>query len=348
MSQNGPDERWAEFHSLIGTAQTIVFSTHVEPDGDGLGSQVAMYQFLSLRGKKCRILNPSPLPDAYLFLSDLAPFEYYDRASHAHWLEHVDLAVIFDSGSYKRLAQLGEDLRRLTVPTFSLDHHPHPNPNGFVYTLHDVSACATGYLLYEYMKYATARWGGDDGLTKEIAEGLYVALMTDTGSFRFNNTSAGAHQMASELIRLGIRPYDLYQRVYESTPVERILLMADSLETVRLTGGGKLAWFTVTREMIKKVGARPEYVSGFTDVVRSIRGVEVAVMVHELTGDSCRVNFRSKGRVRIDMVARRMGGGGHPFAAGTTVQMGLEQAVEYVVSNTLRELESQMANGSAA
>lgn len=342
MDQYQPDQRWGQIHDLIMKAQKIAFSTHVDPDGDGLGSQVALYHYLSVQGKECKILNPSPLPEAYRFMSELAPFEHYDGRLHTGWLRDADLAVIFDSGDYKRLKGLGEDLRTLNIPTLSFDHHPHPNPNGFAFSLHDVSACATGYLLYEYIKYANARLGRRDGITPEIAQGLYIALMTDTGSFRFSNTSAEAHEMASELIRFGIKPYDVYQRVYESTPVERIHLMASALETVQVTAKGRLAWFTVTREMIKKAGGRQEHVSGFTDVVRSIRGVEIAVMIHELTDDACRVNYRSKGKIRIDGLARRMGGGGHPFAAGVTIKMGLEQAIEYVVSKTSEELETQL------
>lgn len=348
MNKKQLEKRWGKIHSLITGARKIVCSTHVDPDGDGLGSQIAIYHFLTSQGRECRIYNPSELPQMYQFLSKLAPFETYDRKFHAHWLEGADLAVIFDSGDYSRLMRLGDDLKEFGVPSLSIDHHPHPNPNGFSYALHDSSACATGHLLYEYLKYANKRLGRQDGMTKQMAEGLYVAIMTDTGSFRFSNTSAEVHEMASELIRFGIKPHEVYQQVYESTPVERLLLMAAALKTVKVTEDGKLAWFTVTLSMINELGARKEHLSGFTDTVRSIGGVEVAVMFHELAADRCRVNFRSKGRIRVDNLARRLGGGGHPFAAGVTVRLPLEQAVEHVVREVLREIEAQQTGEVAS
>jgi len=342
MNRNLAEERWREVHHLILNAKRIVCSTHVGPDGDGLGSQLAFYHLLKAQKKDCRILNPSPLPEVYRFLSQLAHFEQYDGMYHTSWLRQADLAIIFDSGDYRRLRLLGEDLKKFNIPTLSIDHHPHLNPSGFSYALHDVSACATGYLVYEYIKYAEKHVGSGNGLSIEIAKGLYLAIMTDTGSFRFNNTSAEAHEMAGELIRFGIKPYDVYQQVYESTPVERIHLMAAALKTVHIDGDGQLALFMVTRKMIKEAGAKLEYVTGFTDLVRSIRGVEVAVMFHEIADDRCRVNFRSKGRIQIDELARRLGGGGHPFAAGVTVEKPLEQAMEYVVSAIRQEIKVQL------
>jgi len=334
--------RWEETHHLITNAKRILCSTHTDPDGDGLGSQIAFYHYLKVQEKECRIFNPSSIPGTYQFLSKLAPFESYNRQAHSNWLKEVDLAIIFDSGDYKRLKTLGEDLRKFNIPTLSIDHHPHSNPNGFSYALHDLSACATGYLVYEYIKYADKLSGSGNGLSAEIAQALYIAIMTDTGSFRFNNTSSKAHEVAGELLQFGIKPYEVYQQVYESAPVEKIHLMAFALKTVQLEGDGQLAWFEVTREMIKDVGAKNEHVSGFTDLARSIRGVEVAVMFHEISEDICRVNFRSKGQVQIDKLARRLGGGGHPYAAGVTVKKSLDQAKETVISLLLEEIRVQL------
>ncbi len=336
------EKRWALAHQLIADSERIVFSTHISSDGDGLGSQLAMLRFLEKLGKECRIFNPTPLPGDMQFLAELGTFEEYDRQTHFDWIKSADLAMVFDIGDYKRLGRLGYDFQKACLPALSIDHHPHPSPNGFAYSVHDISACATGFLVYEYIKYANGKNGSEGILEPEIAKSLYVAILTDTGSFRFNNTSAETHEMAGELIRSGVKPYDVFEQVYESTPVERIRLMALALDTVKVEGEGALAWFTVTRHMMEEAGAKNEHVGGFTDLVRSIKGVEVAVMVHEKSDSQSRVNFRSKGRVRIDELARRLGGGGHAFAAGVLLEKPMEEAVSLIVSEILVEIRIQL------
>ena len=337
------NNRWSAVQEILDGAENIIMSTHMNPDGDGLGSQLAMADYLESKGKKFTILNPSPVPEDLYFLSEYADFRHYDRQTQKHILAAADLAIIFDIGDYNRLGHLGEDLEELGIKLLSIDHHPHQEPNGFSHSVHDVTACATGYLIYDFLKYAN---GSMETISLKAAEGLYVALMTDTGSFRFNNTDAAAHEMAGELIRFGVRPYELYQQVYESAPVEKVKLLGAVLENIHLSAGGKLAWFIVTREMIKEAGASSTHVGGFTDTVRSVKGVEVAVMLHEIADNKTRLNFRSKGRVKIDDLARQFGGGGHPFAAGAVVCQTMDTTREAIIPATASEIKKQLSEGS--
>ncbi|HIN61963.1 MAG TPA: bifunctional oligoribonuclease/PAP phosphatase NrnA [Candidatus Marinimicrobia bacterium] len=337
------NNRWSAVQEILDGAENIIMSTHMNPDGDGLGSQLAMADYLESKGKKFTILNPSPVPEDLYFLSEYADFRHYDRQTQKHILAAADLAIIFDIGDYNRLGHLGEDLEELGIKLLSIDHHPHQEPNGFSHSVHDVTACATGYLIYDFLKYAN---GSMETISLEAAEGLYVALMTDTGSFRFNNTDAAAHEMAGELIRFGVRPYELYQQVYESAPMEKVKLLGAVLENIHLSAGGKLAWFIVTREMIKEAGASSTHVGGFTDTVRSVKGVEVAVMLHEIADNKTRLNFRSKGRVKIDDLARQFGGGGHPFAAGAVVRQTMDTTREAIIPATASEIKKQLSEGS--
>ncbi|HIB57860.1 MAG TPA: bifunctional oligoribonuclease/PAP phosphatase NrnA [Candidatus Marinimicrobia bacterium] len=335
--------RWSEVYQLIQKADKILMSTHVNPDGDGLGSEAALYYSLKKQGKDCRILNPSGLNEEYQQIFDFTKFEEYDRAAHRDWLVGVDLAIIFDIGDYNRLNEIGEDLKDLNVTTLSIDHHPHRNPNWFMHTLHDLSASATGYLVYDYLCYAADQAGEELTLGREEAEGLYVALMTDTGSFRYSNTTPEAHEMASELIRQGVEPYELYAAIYESSPVERLRLLGAALESIRIAADGALAWFTVTRDMMWRTGGKSEHIGGFTDMVRSVKGAEVALMINEQGDDRCRINFRSKGKIKINSLARKLGGGGHEFAAGATVRMSLDEAISKIVPMAEAEIETQIA-----
>ncbi len=335
--------RWSDIHQLIQGADRILLSTHVNPDGDGLGSEVALYYWLKKQGKDCRILNPSGLNDEYQQVFDFTKFEEYDRAAHKDWLISVDLAIIFDIGEFNRLQELGEDINELNLTTVSIDHHPHRNPNGFMYTVHDLSASATSYLIYEYMLYAADQAGEELTLGREEAEGLYVALMTDTGSFHYSNTTPEAHEMAGKLISQGVEPYELYTAIYESSPVERLRLLGAALETIKITADGKLAWFTVTRDMMWRTGAKSEHIGGFTDMVRSVKGAELALMFHEQGDERCRINFRSKGKVKINSLARKLGGGGHEFAAGATIQISLDEAISKIVPQVEAEIKAQLA-----
>ncbi len=337
-SSNG-QERWAVVKEMLDQANNLILSTHMNPDGDGIGSQLAMASYLQKQGKKCTIFNPSPVPEDLYFLTDYADIKHYDRPSHKHLLPLADLAIILDIGEYNRLGYIGQDLKETGLPLLSIDHHPHREPNRFSHAVHDVSACATGYLIYDFLKYAT---GSEVVLSEGAANGLYVALMTDTGSFRFSNTDAAAHDMAGALIKMGVKPHDLYQKIYESMPMEKVKLLGACLENIRLACNGRLAWFTITRDMIDEAGASNEHVGGFTDTVRSVKGVEVAMMIHELGDQRTRLNFRSKGRVTIDGLARQFGGGGHRFAAGAVVDQPLEVVREAIVPTGVSEIEKQL------
>ncbi|MBF90084.1 MAG: hypothetical protein CMG75_10635 [Candidatus Marinimicrobia bacterium] len=336
------NNRWAIIEDMIGKAENLILSTHINPDGDGIGSQLAMASYLKKLGKKFIILNPSPVSYEIQFLSEYADFLHYDRSTHKYLLPLADLVIVLDIGDYSRLGYLGEDLLEVGLQMVSIDHHPHQEPNKFSYAIHDTSACSTGFLIFDYLKYV---YGTTDSLSKEAADGLYVALMTDTGSFRFSNADADSHEMASELIRLGVKPHELYQKVYESLPLEKVKLLALALGTIHMAGHGKLAWFVITEDMIKDAGASKEHVSGFTDTVRSIQGVEVAIMIHELSENKTRLNFRSKGKVKINGLARKFGGGGHQFAAGALVDKPLDIVREAIVAEGVSEIEHQLKKG---
>ena len=342
-SGNNGNNRWSVIKDLLDGAENVILSTHMNPDGDGLGSQLAMAHYLESHGKTATILNPSPVPEDLHFMMEYADFRHYDRENHNNYLAMADLAIILDIGDFGRLGYLGEDLLECKMKTISIDHHPHEEPNGFSHSMHDVSACATGYLIYDFLKFAN---GSDLNISENVANGLYIALMTDTGSFRFNNTDADAHEMASELIRSGVKPYDLYRQVYESMPIEKVKLLGAVLEDIHLSAAGRLAWFTVTREMIQDAGASSGHVGGFTDTVRSVKGVEVAVMIHEIADNKTRLNFRSKGKVKIGDLARQFGGGGHEFAAGAVVKQTLSTTREAIIPATVSEIEKQLGKGS--
>jgi len=325
---------WKNAAEVLDNCKTVVLTTHVSPDGDGIGSEVAMYHFLKERGKTVHIYNPSPLPSEYKFLDSGDIIEEYSPDFRSV-VENSDAFVILDIGAYARLRDIGGVIQKSPGTKICIDHHPAKGKNHFDLEYIDIHAAATGMMIYDLIKFMDP-----DGLNFEIAQGLYCALMTDTGSFRFSNTTPHAHEMAKELLEYGVEPYKVFEHVYESYSIERIKLLGKIIDNLHFTDDQKIAYFPVSLEMQDAVGAETSDVEGFTDFVRSVGGIEVAVMFHEVAPERTRINFRSKGRVVINTVAKQFGGGGHKFAAGAVIELPYEQAIPKVVEAVQEAVDS--------
>ena len=327
---------WQQINEMIIASERILLTTHENPDGDGLGSASAMYYHLQEVGKECRIINCSDLPVEYDFLNQNIIFELYDVKEHDEWLEKCDLAIIFDVGDFKRVRGIKDAINRNEIKTINIDHHPHSDDHPFSLNVVDTNAAATGAIVFDYLKMARKK-----PMTKNMCEGLYTAIMTDTGSFRYSNTDAKCHEIAIECLKAGVETSRIYQRVYETKPQGGVRLLARVIDNITFDSGGELAWFSIDQKMLDAANASSKDVDGFTDFVRSIKGVEVAVMVFENGTNSCRINFRSKGKYAINDVAKYFGGGGHRFAAGAIVKGNKETIIPLVVTETKASLEEQ-------
>ena len=327
---------WQQINEMIIASERILLTTHENPDGDGLGSASAMYYHLQEVGKECRIINCSDLPVEYDFLNQNIIFELYDVKEHDEWLEKCDLAIIFDVGDFKRVRGIKDAINRNEIKTINIDHHPHSDDHPFSLNVVDTNAAATGAIVFDYLKMARKK-----PMTKNMCEGLYTAIMTDTGSFRYSNTDAKCHEIAIECLKAGVETSRIYQRVYETKPQGGVRLLARVIDNITFDSSGELAWFSIDQKMLDAADASSKDVDGFTDFVRSIKGVEVAVMVFENGTNSCRINFRSKGKYAINDVAKYFGGGGHRFAAGAIVKGNKETIIPLVVTETKASLEEQ-------
>ena len=327
---------WQQINEMIIASERILLTTHENPDGDGLGSASAMYYHLQEVGKECRIINCSDLPVEYDFLNQNIIFELYDVKEHDEWLEKCDLAIIFDVGDFKRVRGIKDAINRNEIKTINIDHHPHSDDHPFSLNVVDTNAAATGAIVFDYLKMARKK-----PMTKNMCEGLYTAIMTDTGSFRYSNTDAKCHEIAIECLKAGVETSRIYQRVYETKPQGGVRLLARVIDNITFDSSGELAWFSIDQKMLDAANASSKDVDGFTDFVRSIKGVEVAVMVFQNGTNSCRINFRSKGKYAINDVAKYFGGGGHRFAAGAIVKGNKETIIPLVVTETKASLEEQ-------
>ena len=327
---------WEKIYQEIEKADSIMLTTHENPDGDGIGSIVALYDHLMAKGKECRILLTSGLPEEYHFLDPGNKFEVFDDVNHTEWLKNVDLSILLDIGNYTRTGRMWNVIQQNGTTVVNIDHHPYPNGHPFTINVSDIKASATGELIYSYLKAI------DPGcLSKNVYEAIYIAIMTDTGSFSYNNTNVLCHEIAANAIRAGVDTAKIHQKIYGSSSHSRIKLLAAVAASLQFTYNGKLVWFKITKEMMKKANATKDDVDGFTDFARAIKGVEVSVMIFDNADNSCRINFRSKGNYSINKIAQYFGGGGHSFAAGAKVRGKISDVVSKVVDKTIKIMKEQ-------
>ncbi|BFN37958.1 bifunctional oligoribonuclease/PAP phosphatase NrnA [Fidelibacter multiformis] len=326
--------KWREFNQRLKYVQSVVLTTHLNPDGDAIGSELAMAYHLRQLGKSVTIFNPSSMPESLRFLDENHEITTFVKTIHTGEVNRADLVIFLDVGDFDRAGYVGQAAREAGKAVISIDHHPQISHEKYLLAIEDTHASSTGYMIYDYLKvfYPTH-------LNSPMATALYVAVMTDTGNFKFSNTRAEDHHMAGDLIAYGIDPYKMYCRIYEQFSPARMRLLGHVLQDLRFESDGRLVWFVIYQKMMEKYGATYDDLDGFSDFMRSIAGVEVSVMFKEMEDGTCRVNLRSKGRVVIHKVAQHFGGGGHPFAAGANLKKRVEEAIPAILSDVKRAIE---------
>ena len=341
LNYNNVPINWPKVNEVIKSANRIMLTTHENPDGDGLGSECGIFYHLKEIGKDVRIINYSEIPAEYDYLNKENIFESYDIDLHETWIEKVDLVIIFDVGDYVRIRTIKDVIEKYNIITMNIDHHPHPDEHPFTHNLVDLSAAATGCMVYDYLLYAR-----DKPINKKSIEGIYTAVMTDTGCFRYSNTDKKCHEIAIETLNNQIETHSIYQGIYENSTKAKMELMGIFLSTVRYELEGTFAWSVITQEMISKANVNKSDVEGFSDMIRSIKGVEVSLMIFEQSSTRCRINFRSKGKFSVNDIAKSLGGGGHAYAAGAQVDGNLDSVIKTTVSNSIKSLSTKIRDAA--
>jgi phosphoesterase RecJ-like protein len=304
--------------------RSVAISTHINADGDGCGSETALARLLGQMGIRSRIVNPTPWPDMYKFLLGDDVRDASEMGARA--LKEADVLVVLDISDVKRLGVLAEAVRRLTIPKIVIDHHlPSDEPPSKV-LLADTAACATGELIYDFATCVGLE------LTPDIARSLYVALLTDTGGFRFSNTTARCLSIAGQLIASGVEPEEMYGRLYASMPVGRLHLLRDALATLEVDPEYGISWISVAAGAAEQYGLKSEDLEGIAEHPRSIGGTRLALFFRDLGHDKVKVSFRSTGDVDVNKFARMFAGGGHARAAGALIEGSLEAVRKKVVA----------------
>lgn len=345
-----PQARRSAVAEVLGTLEKsdrVILTTHMNADGDGTGCEVALAAWLRHRGAEAWIVNPTPYPDMYRFLVPDSSWVVSAGSQLAVELcAGADLAVVLDTGEIPRLGRVKPMIDPLLKVV--VDHHqPGDQPIPGV-ALRDASACATGELVYDLVLASSGEGGTPPRHTspwpQATLDGLYVAILTDTGSFRFSNSTPSCHRVAAELIERGANPEALHRQAYGASPLRSFRLLQASLGTLEVDEGGRVAWMTVPPDAFERLGAEADDLEGLVDYPRNVEGVEVGLLFRQASDGSTKISFRSNGEVDVNALARQFGGGGHVRAAGARVDRPLEEVRPAVVRAT-REAVSDVLGG---
>jgi len=331
------------FHEFVARHQRFLLTTHINPDGDGIGSEAAMALWLEASGKTVHVLNDSPVPSAFSFLTRTRPMDVFEPELAERRFSESDGLVVLDTSNRSRIGRLSPLLDRHVIPVAVVDHHAsHTNGFGHVNVI-EPEASATAEIVYDLIREAAAP------ITPEIAAALYVALMTDTGSFRYSNTDSKAHHMAADLLRYGLDPQRIHAQVHSHASAGRLRFFGEVLSSLAMHEDGKLVVLEAAPEQFRRHGLSGSDTEGLVDIPRTISDVEVVVLFSELEPGWVKVSLRSTGRVAIGQVASRLGGGGHPHAAGVLLGGTREQAKAKILPELSRLLAAlEPAGGTKA
>lgn len=304
----------------IRTGQTFLVLAHEGPDGDAMGSTLALFNALNEMGKDATAFNVDGVPDKFKFLPGSEAV-----VSHIEPDRTFDVVFVLDVGELRR-ARL--DVRPMCKTLINIDHHPFSEDFGDIYYL-DTDASATAAILYRVIKELGHPFSPD------VATCIYTAILSDTGSFRYSSANAESFAIAGEMVDAGVNPWSVAGGLYESQEVERLQLLGLALNTLQVSPCGRCAAMYVTQQMLDQVGVGAEFSDSFVNYPRSINGVEVALFFREITQTSFKLGMRSKGTIDVGALAREFGGGGHHNAAGAE----LSGRIDDVMLDTFKRID---------
>jgi phosphoesterase RecJ-like protein len=290
------------------SASSVVLSTHRHCDGDGLGAQLALFYGLRQLGKQVWILNPDPPPKKYAFLKTDSLVGVFNGN-----VPRAELALIFDTNDRRLLEPLMAPLEQACARVLFVDHHPvlrngpQPTPGSVI----DVSAASTGEIAFRLLQSLGVQMNAD------IARALYTSVVFDTQMFRYVKSDPRSHLMAAELLRFERDPEAVHQALFATYTVEKMSFLARALASVEYFAGGRVAYLRVSSQEALSQGLDPDESADIIDLVMNIASVEAGALLREDAPGVFKLSLRSKGGVQVLPLAESLGGGGHPFAAGS-------------------------------
>jgi phosphoesterase RecJ-like protein len=315
--------------AALSPCRTVLLSVHKNPDGDALGSQLALLLALERAGKTVRAHNLDPVPFIYRFLPGSERI-----TSGRDVAGSFDAFVVLDADPPRTGLFNGSYPAKTLI---NIDHHI-TNSREWADTWLEPEATATGEMIFRLI----TRLGVD--IDRDIALCLFTAIFTDTGSFRYSNTTAESMRIAARLIELGANPWIVTKNVYESFAFQRIRLLGLTLSGIERSQDGRTAWVVVTEDLYRRTGTSAEDTDNFVNFVRSVMGVEVAVLFRQTGPEQFKISLRSKGKIDLSSLAQSLGGGGHKNAAGGVIDGPFPVVRDRVLQAVQQQISVQLGD----
>lgn len=295
--------------NIILSNNSFLITTHVNPDADAIGSEIAFYQLLKTLGKKSFVINHSETPYNLKFLDSDNVIRQFNLDDHSDLFNKVDVLVALDFNRIDRTVSMKKKFEQSKAIKICIDHHQ--DSEKFVdYEFIDTDYAATGDIIFSLISETKIV-----PITKEIAEPIYAAIMTDTGSFRFERTTAKLHLKVARLLEAGVNPTEIYDKIYDQSKFSKIKLLGRALESIQIVANGKIAYMIITQKDFEELNAIESDTENFVNYNLSIENVLLGILFIELK-NGFKVSFRSKGNIPVNKLAAEFGGGGHTNASG--------------------------------
>ncbi len=304
---------------FIKSHNKFAVTSHINPEGDSLGSQLAFVKLLQYLKKQYIIIDDHEPPKLFNFFVKFNEINYFPTSVE----NDFDAAVILDCPTTDRVGRVYELIKN--VPILSIDHHiSNTNFGDCKWVEPKASSC--GEQIYKLFR------AFDAPIDEEAATYLYVAMLTDTGSFKYDNTSSDTHMIIGDLIKLGVKPYLIAQKLFEAKPINEVLFLGECISNIKLYGNNRISLMYATKEMLTKYSIGPNGTEEFINFARSIEGVDVAIFIREdIKEEIMNVSFRSKGTFDVNKLASIFGGGGHVNASGCKIRLPFNKAKDRII-----------------
>ncbi len=306
----------------VENARSATISFHARPDGDAVGGALALKRILEQKGLSVNIISPSPPPEVYSYMEDFKSIKTQSGNIK------TDLCFILDCSDSHRLESLSPIIKN-SSKIINIDHHQLNRMNADIHYVRPESSSVSELVLNLALKMKA-------DIDRPVAVCIYTGILTDTNRFQEKNATARSLRIASAFIDNGVDPVELFSRIYGNLPVNRLKLISECISSLKITPSGKIAYITVTPEMLERTGTTTENLEGIINYARNLQGVEVGILFRKILGlNGVKASFRSKGKADVGAVASAFGGGGHHNAGGCLV----EGDFEWVIEKVLREVK---------
>ena len=320
-----------EITKVLQKNNNFLITSHVNLDGDGIGSELAFYFILKKLNKNPIILNQDRLPKIYDFLPG---------SDKVHYLEDncidpksIDVGIVLDCSNVKRIGKTYEIFKNIKT-IINIDHHKSNEKFGGLNYV-DSSVSSVGEIIYEFINFV------DSGLLDDkISTCLFTAIMTDTGSFRYSNVSSKTFGVASHLTSNGIKSHLIANNIYNKNTYSGLKLLGEALLTLEMDDSNYVSWLTITRKMLNNAKANDEEIEGIIDVATTLDNTEISILFRETKDNKIKISFRSKGNFDVNKFAGKFKGGGHPNAAGCLCSGKMYKIKEKILSELFKEIKS--------